>query len=72
MQNVRYIGTLSPKWNVSIKSLPSRLIELYRRGGRKSVRTRGNGGNEQMPSQRFSTAVDHDPFWSQTAPSKGS
>jgi hypothetical protein len=38
MQRIRELGTLSPKWNTSIKYLPSGLRELCRREGRKIVR----------------------------------
>jgi hypothetical protein len=34
------LETFSPKWDVSIKSLPSGLREHCRKGGRKSVRAR--------------------------------
>ena len=40
-QRVRDLGTLIPKWDVSIKSLPSELGEHHRRGGRKTVRPKG-------------------------------
>lgn len=38
VQRVRDFETLSPKWAVSITSLPSGLREAHGRGGRKSVR----------------------------------
>jgi hypothetical protein len=37
-QRSRDPATFSPKWNVSIKSLPSGLKEPFGRGGRKSLR----------------------------------
>lgn len=40
-QSVRDLGILSPKWDVSIKFLPSELREPQGRGDRKSVRARG-------------------------------
>ena len=40
------------KWEVSIKSLHSELRESCRRGGRKIVRARGDGGHqEKKPSE---------------------
>lgn len=36
--------THSSKWHPSIKSLPSELREAHGKGGRKSVRTRGDRG----------------------------
>jgi hypothetical protein len=45
MQSVRNLGTLCPKWEVSIKSFPSKLRELHRRGG-KTVSIRGHGGHQ--------------------------
>jgi hypothetical protein len=38
---------LSPKWDVSIKSLPSVFREPLRRGGRKSVTATGDGELEE-------------------------
>ena len=38
--------TLSPKWTVFIKSLPSGLKELCGRGSRKTVRASDYGGNQ--------------------------
>ena len=39
MQRLRDLGTLWPKWDVSIKSLPSGFRELSEKGDRKSVRS---------------------------------
>jgi hypothetical protein len=39
VQNVRDLGTLSPKWNVFTKSLPSGLRKPCGRGGGKIVRS---------------------------------
>lgn len=44
---VRDLVTLSLKWDVSIKSFPSGLRKPHRREGRKSLRTRGDGGNQE-------------------------
>lgn len=41
MQKVRDLGALKSKCVLFIKSLPSRLRDLFRKGGRKIVRTRG-------------------------------
>jgi hypothetical protein len=52
------LGTHSPKRYVSIKSLPSGLRELFRRGGRKIVRARGvrgHQGNEALTQQEQHT-----------------
>jgi hypothetical protein len=38
VQRVRDLETLSPKWDIAIKSLPLGLEEPHRRGGRKSVK----------------------------------
>lgn len=43
-RGVRDFGAPSSKWDVFIQPLPSRLRDLRRRGGRKSVRARGGGG----------------------------
>ena len=43
LQRVRYVGTLGPKWDVFITSLPSELRETYGRGGGEIVRASGNG-----------------------------
>lgn len=48
---MRGLETLHLKWDVSIKSLPSGLRELYRRGGGKTMRARGDGGTKKT---RFS------------------
>lgn len=37
----------SPKWDVSIKSLPSGLRELHGRVDKNSVRARGDGGHQE-------------------------
>jgi hypothetical protein len=47
IQRVRGIGILSPKWYVSIKSLPLGLRELCGRRDRKSVRARGDSGHQR-------------------------
>lgn len=39
----RTLGTLSPKWDVFIKSLPLALKKLCKGGGRKIVRATGDG-----------------------------
>jgi hypothetical protein len=44
---MREMGTISPKWDVSIKSLPSELRETQRREGRKSVRARGDERHQE-------------------------
>lgn len=49
VQRVRDLGPLSSTWDIFIKSFPSGLRELYRRGGRKTVRDRG-GGHQQGKS----------------------
>jgi hypothetical protein len=41
------LEVLSPKWDVSIKSFPSELRELYEIRGRKSVRVIGDGGHQE-------------------------
>jgi hypothetical protein len=46
-QAVRELVILSPKWDVSIKSIPLELTDLCRRGGRKSLRGRGDGGHQE-------------------------
>jgi hypothetical protein len=40
MQRERNLGTLSSKWKVSVKSLPSKLRKPCKRGGRHNVRAR--------------------------------
>ena len=47
VQTVRELGTFSPGWEVSIKSLPSGIRELCGRGGRKNVQARGDGGHQR-------------------------
>ena len=46
-QTVRDLRILSYKWDVSIKSIPSKLKGIGRREGRKSVRARGDGGHQE-------------------------
>lgn len=46
MCRVRDYETLSPKWDVSVKSLPSELREHCRGGGKKSVKVTGDGGSQ--------------------------
>jgi hypothetical protein len=43
----RDLGALSLKWDVSIKSLHSELREPCRRGGRTSLRARGDGEHKE-------------------------
>lgn len=44
---VRNLGTLNSKWDAFIKLLPSGFRESCERGGRKSVRVRGDGGHHE-------------------------
>lgn len=60
MHQVRDLETLRPKLGVCIKSLPSRLRELCRKGSRKSVRAKGtrtprNQGFTEMIGQVYSS-----------------
>lgn len=53
--NVRDLGMFSPKWDVFIKSLTSGLRIIYKKGGRKIVRARGDGwhqGNSVFQAQQ--------------------
>jgi hypothetical protein len=43
LQRIKYLGILSPKWDVSITLLSLGLKEHYRRGGGKILRVRGDG-----------------------------
>jgi hypothetical protein len=45
-QRVRVRGKLSTKWDVTIISIPSGLREPCRRGDRKIVRAREDGGQQ--------------------------
>jgi hypothetical protein len=47
-QRVRDLGTLSSKWDVSIKSLPLGPRGLCGRGGRRRVRARGSEGQDEV------------------------
>jgi hypothetical protein len=40
VQTVRDLRTLSPKWNVFIKSLPLGFKKSFRKGGRRNVRAK--------------------------------
>lgn len=42
---VKDFGAFSSNWDVSVKSHPSGLREIYGRGGRKDVRARGDEGH---------------------------
>jgi hypothetical protein len=56
MQRLGDLETLSPEWDVPTKSLLSGTRELCRRGCRKSVRARGDGGTkETRPSKHGRT-----------------
>lgn len=44
-------GSLTTKWNVFIKTLPSRVRDLCRKGGRKSLRNRGD--SKKITSSRY-------------------
>lgn len=46
MQRMCELGIRNPKRHVSVKSLPSELTECCRKGGRKTVRARGDGGHQ--------------------------
>jgi hypothetical protein len=45
--NVRDLGSLSPKRDVSIKSIASRFRETCRRGGGKIIKSRGDRGHQE-------------------------
>ena len=47
----RDLGTLSPKWDVSIKFLPSGFRKLCTRGGRMAVSARGEVIQENRPAK---------------------
>lgn len=53
MEKVRDLGILSPKWNVSTKSLLSEVKKTWCRGGIKFVQARGDG--EQGPQHDHHT-----------------
>jgi hypothetical protein len=48
---VRDLGTLSTKWDVSIKSLFSELWEPHERGSRENLRDRVDGQKKTRPSK---------------------
>lgn len=45
-QRVSDLGMLRPKWDLSIQSLPSGLKTPHAREGRKSLRSRRDGGHQ--------------------------
>ena len=47
MQRMRHLGTLSPKRNFSIKSLPSGLREPHGKGGRWNRGDKGDRGHRE-------------------------
>jgi hypothetical protein len=47
VQRVRDFGTLSPKWEFSIKSLTLGLKELCRRESRRSLQVSGDGRHQE-------------------------
>jgi hypothetical protein len=46
MLRVRYLGTLKPKQDVTIKSLPSGIKEPYKKVREKIVKSRGYRGHQ--------------------------
>ena len=52
-------GTLSLKWDISIKSHTSQARELHRREGWKNVRARGHGGHQvnKAPIRQHGQAI---------------
>ena len=56
MCRVRDLGTLNPKWDVSIKFSPSGIRELCRRRSTKMVRARGKEESKEMRPSRHSRA----------------
>jgi hypothetical protein len=67
--NVRDLGTLSPKWDISIKSLPSGIRKPYRIEGGKSIRTRGDGGHspKKQGSLNQHDQLSHEPTETEAA-----
>ena len=51
----RDLGTFSPKWDVSIKSLPPEFRESWGRGGRKIVRARRDGRHQETRPSKHRT-----------------
>ncbi|KAL6040343.1 hypothetical protein STEG23_017243 [Scotinomys teguina] len=51
VQKVRDLGTLSPQMDVFIKIFPTGLRELCGRGSRKSVKVRGDGGQQEKENK---------------------
>lgn len=60
MQRVSRFGTLSPKWDVVIKPLPSGLRELCGRGDGKIVGARGDGDSKETESSRHNRTDAHE------------
>lgn len=58
VQRVKDLGTLGTKWDVSVKSLPSQLREPCGTG-RKSVRTRGDGGHRENKAEQLMLTGSH-------------
>lgn len=58
MQRVRDLGTLSPKWDSSIKSLPLDRKPCVR-GSRKSVSTRGRGEQQVSKTIEVNMIIAH-------------
>jgi len=56
MQRVRDLGTLSSKWDMSMKSFPT---EPCGRGGRKRKRTRGDGGHQENKAFKVNCMDTH-------------
>ena len=59
MERVRNFRTLSPKRDIFIKSLPSRISEPRGRGGRESVRARGDGGHQESKTLKINKIKVH-------------
>lgn len=49
----------SSRWNVSNQSLPSVLRELLKRGDKKSIRARGDGGHQRNKTLQVSMISTH-------------
>ena len=58
-RRVRELETLIPKQDVSIKSLPSGLRELYRRRCSKSVRAKRVGGTKEKWPSKYKRTNTH-------------
>lgn len=59
VEGMRDLGAFIPKWDLFIKPLPSGLSELFRKGGRKNIKSQWDWKTPRKRSLLNTTGLTH-------------